>query len=52
MVVFVGVMLLILSLTGDWGRETFVFARHWPLLAAMGIIILAFFRVTRGHVKK
>lgn len=51
-IVFVGVLLLILKLTGARGREAFVFARHWPLLVATGITILAFFRVTRGHVKK
>jgi len=51
-VVFVGVMLQILRMTGNWGREAFVFARHWPFLVAMGITILSFFRVTRGHVKK
>ncbi|MHB8079141.1 MAG: hypothetical protein ACYDIE_07795 [Candidatus Krumholzibacteriia bacterium] len=52
MVVFGGVPLVILRLTGAWGRQAFVFARHWPLLVAIGIIILAFFRVTRGHVQK
>ena len=48
----VGGILLILHLNGLSGKESIVFARDWPILLEMGVLVVVFYGLSHGRVRK
>jgi hypothetical protein len=45
-------MLLIPYLNGLDTRESLSLERHWPALVELGVLIIAFYWLAHGHVRK
>jgi len=49
---FVGGFFLIPYLNGLSRNESIVFARDWPVLLEMGVLVVAFYWLSSGRVRK
>ena len=52
MAVFVAGLYLVYQVYGVSDDVPFQISVHWPILVEMLVLILAFYRVSRGHVDK